>query len=154
MIKTWSGVDSIRADALHRNWDDLVAADEVLGQPVTRMAGHRCLGEESGDLIIDSVLLVFRIHGCFVFTFFGRLLLRLQFCKGREGLGRACSAFVCSPSRTPQDNNSGQHTGGPCGTAWLTVSTPAAVASIDSRRRDRPAGLGPRRDYPVSPISK
>lgn len=85
MIKTWPGVDSIRADALHRNWDDLVAADEVLGQPVTRMAGHRCLGEESGDLIIDSVLLVFRIRG-FVFAFSGRLLLRLQFCKGREGL--------------------------------------------------------------------
>lgn len=46
IIKILPGVDGVRAGPLNRDGDDLVAADEALGQTVARLAGHWRLGEK------------------------------------------------------------------------------------------------------------
>jgi hypothetical protein len=46
VTKAVPGVDGIRANSLCRNGDDLVVANEVLGQRVTRITGHYRLREK------------------------------------------------------------------------------------------------------------
>lgn len=73
ITKILPGVDGVRAGPLNRDGDDLVAADEALGQTVRTSRGSLASwGKKDGDLIVDSVLLVFRTHG------FGFVLLDQQ----------------------------------------------------------------------------
>lgn len=67
IAKVLPSVHSVRADSLHRDGNDLVAADELLGQCIARLAVHRRLREKGGDFVVDSVLLVFRSHGILSF---------------------------------------------------------------------------------------
>lgn len=79
VTKIFPSVDGIRAGPLYHHGDDLVTANEVLGQPVTCIAGHCCLGEKSGDLIVDSYCWV---SGSMVFG----LLFPVVSCRSSSGL--------------------------------------------------------------------
>ncbi len=63
VTKVLSGVDCVRADALHSDWGDGVPADELLGRPVAGVAAHRRLGKKGSNLVVNRILLAVRSHG-------------------------------------------------------------------------------------------
>lgn len=103
IIKILPGVDGVRAGPLNRNGDDLVAADEVLGQTVARLAGHWRLGKKRRRSHRRQRIAGVPNPWLWVCCFRLSLAGRLQFCRERALCGSLERNHLVSPHQ-----NSGQ----------------------------------------------